>query len=260
MEKITLVYRTNDLFENKMGIVVRFLVEGGFQVKEKSFPKGTEDNEIEKWWKVQPQGLYLTDWTCWSNKHNCQEILDRIFDKAAMSCIAEELIIDKNIDSTLRFNCEETFTKETEEEKLQIVTSFFKGVFRNITDLPQSITICSKYILAHDPFRSQSRDEKEEIIGAKKISKTLKKAGYKGGIKIIPGEDQKFTIYGYGEWLIKDRHLHNEHLKGNVFDMPIGNFYQSLKKYGLLKPQKKEFEKNVAEATKKYIKEVIKML
>jgi hypothetical protein len=186
MKDIFLVYRNNDLFAKYISKLTEMIKSLGYNVETKSFPRGTEKKEIERWIlenkEILKGKVYFSDDTCalysfYSNKEISDlrkglkmGDLDSLFQEAtARAVIGEdeafvirggEIRLWKTVREQMRqtekaFNRKSVDSEVTEKKKQssgRAIPILIKQIIEK-NGLPNQVSIvASKYLLSHEPF------------------------------------------------------------------------------------------------------------
>jgi hypothetical protein len=281
MKKVAIIYRDNDLFAKWMGYVKILIETLGYEVMVTVFPKGMEEKEIKQWiinnYKKFRNKIVLKDKTCSfyavakeaeafhepvDDGISSKDIigLDELFEQASFMAIFGRNFSELANESKYqkgKFELKEGEYNEKFENALIPTKKCLEILLSSVMkkNLPKKIFISTKYLLSHGPFSSLKKDQEEPpqesfAFAGKVLQEIFSIIGCVVEIVELKWENKK-EIDKKGNWVIVDRH--NEVFFHNAIklQLPIGNFYEDLHKYGLIKVSEKNLQRELEEVIKK---------
>lgn len=252
---IRIVYRENDLFPNYVSEIKNYLESKGRKVDVTSFPEGTEEENIKKWFKGNVSSLekeiLLTDYTCnfpYMNRGELPPANEELKKIRYSSEILDEIIEKSHLASLIQLSGAEgfKFLKSMENlGKFKVGLNDYKGVYESLFKTilnsskkePEKIYLIQKYLNSHfypdelqGKFSKRSEEEKfisslfeEYLIGAgipKEKIKTLENLDY----------SQINNIDKPDNWIVIDRHNDNkDHIKNaNLLMLPFEHLIEKI--------------------------------
>lgn len=267
------IYRDNTLFKKYVPIILKNLADMGRTVDIQIFPKGTQEKDIEKWYKENKELLskkaIVSDGTATIPYQMEGEIK---YELGARKVEGLDRIISEVLEKILFGGKKPKIDGDGDiETSKKFMTTIIKNILKNPDQHPEKVLLLSSRMGDHlagfdlpEFYREKSEEEKKEnkdyvrreeackYVTAK-VKEWLVECGLESKkIEVIQGE-QKFLekLDQPNTWIITDRHTHitNDESETDapirsaiVLSMPLGNFYNDAKNHNLIYSSEEEIE------------------
>lgn len=278
MSPILIIYRDNDLFEKYVPEIERMFTAQGRRIEVKNFPRGTDKNEIEEWYKENLEKLtgteIISDQTA-GVPYISSEFYKSTQEKGIKRIADLDRLMNPIIERTVLGEEGIEAMSDTAEDQSSRWSKFFaiimKRILENQERIPDKIYILSDHIVDHvdlaaytdmtyeerrkDPDVFKRKLKELETTLPEELKKVLIESGVDAEKIIIKSENPsqkeiREEIDKEGNWVLVDRHSSIANVKmanAKNLHLPTGSFYSSASEAGLIDIPQKEFSQKLEE-------------